>query len=870
MKGYRQDRPRAGGPAPRMSPLSSAIVAALALGAGSAAAQPQEGAAALEEIIVTARFREEGIQTTPIAISAFTGEELAVRSIENVEDLGSVIPNAFFRRNTSNFGPNNTIGLRGLNQVDFSYSFEPTVGLYIDDMYHSTVTGSDMDLLDLERVEVLRGPQGTLFGKNSLGGSIRMISRKPQGDNSGSVQATIGSYDRLDVRAVGDFALTERLFTRVVGVTKSREGYGASLDFACEMHLRGTPELAGYGDGVIGAQLANPAAPPLGLPVYEPIFGEPGSPEDNAFSMPMSRDPRQGNCELGKLGGSQSTAGRVMFRYLPTDRLEVNLTAYKTSSDDDPNVDTQLTPRGGLFDTAYDLGVVLPAYGIRYTVDNRFVTGDPYTNYATFGNIVTGATYPRGTTMDARGLSLVADYQIGDNITAKFIVADREYETEWTNDSDRSPFGLIQTHYLQEHEQFQAELQFSGLALNGRLGWTTGAFYFDSSSRAYNTTEFAAFDFTGLLPNFVADDLYSTDNKSAFVHLTYDITERFSVSGGLRYTDESKTNTFQHFGQIVVPEPLRFGDSRTDWKASLEYAVTDNVFVYTQAATGFTSEGATPRIFTIGQLRAIPGEELISYEVGAKMDFLRNRLRVNTAFYYSDYDPRSIQVGGVTQCDDPMDPDPFPYRLSGGNCPEGTALAGTTGLAWFYYDNVPGTLQGFELELTASPIDDLLITYSAGQNSYKNDDLDISSATYRHPKFRSQPEWNMSLGAQYTLRLGNGGTFTPRLDAFYQGDRHIGPAGARPGIHGVVANVCPEQCIPAYTLLNARLTYASPEGDWRVSLSGTNLTDKFYWQQVGPALTVNATTGAIGTPTDRSGVASRPREWALSLEKRFQ
>jgi iron complex outermembrane recepter protein len=851
-----------------VAPLAVAVAAVLGFASPSAVAQ--EGSGALEEIVVTARFREEGMQTTPIAISAFTGEELQVRSIENVEDLGNIIPNAFFRRNASNFGPNNTIGLRGLNQVDFSYSFEPTVGLYIDDVYHSTVTGSDMDLLDLERAEVLRGPQGTLFGKNSLGGSIRLISRKPAGDNTGSVQATVGSFDRLDVRAVGDFAVSERVYTRIMGMSRQREGHGASLDFACEMVRRGTPELAGIGDGVVGAELLNAAAPPLGLPVYGPVFGEVGSPEDNAFSVPMARDPRQGNCELGKLGGSQSTAGRVMFRILPTDRLEFNVTGYRSSSRDDPNVDTQLTRRGGLFDTAYDLGVVLPAYGIRYTVDDRFVTGNPYTNYATFGNIVTGASYPRDATMDARGISLVMDYEIGNNVMAKLILADREYDSEWTNDSDRSPFGLIQTHYLQEHEQFQAELQFNGLAAGGRLGWTTGIFYFDSSSRAYNTTEFAAFDFTGLLPNFVADDLYSTDNKSAFVHVTYDITDRFSVSGGLRYTDESKTNTFQHFGQIVVPEPLRFGASRTDWKASLEYRATDNVFLYTQAATGFTSEGATPRIFTIGQLRAIPGEELISYEIGAKMDFLGNRLRLNTALYYSDYDPRSIQVGGVSQCDDPMDPDPFPYRLAGGNCPEGTALAGTTGLAWFFYDNVPGKLQGFELELTAAPIDGLLITYSAGQNSYKNDNLDIATPTYRHPKFRSQPEWNMSAGVQYGIGLGSGGRVTPRLDAFYQSVRHNGPAGARPGIHGVVANVCPQQCLPAYTTYNARVTYESPDGEWRVSLAGTNITDKFYWQQVGPAVAVNATTGVVNpVVTDRSGVASRPREWSLNLEKRF-
>ena len=838
----------------RPTALSFAVAAALGLAPGPAAAQQE--ARELEEVVVTARFREENIQTTPISISAFTGEELEVRSIENIEDIGQVIPNAYFRRNASNFGPNNTIGLRGLNQVDFSYSFEPTVGLYVDDMYHSTMTGSDMDLIDLERVEVLRGPQGTLFGKNSLGGSIRMISRVPQGDNSGTVQVAFGEYDRLDIKAIGDIALVEdKLFARIVGVTKEREGYGASLDFTCEMIRRGTPELAGIGDGIGADGSAGGGLDGL------PDMVTPGSAADNDFSLPAARDVLQGDgCEIGKLGGQQTDAGRVMLRYLPSERLDVNFAAYVSSSRDDPNVDTQLTPPGGFFDNAYSNGVVFPTYGIRYTVDDRFVTGDPYTNYATFADPVEGQYYPRESTLDSSGLSVVLNYTVSDNITAKVILADREYDTEWTNDSDRTPFGLVQTHYVQNHDQQQAEVQVTGNAANDRLGWTAGLFYFESESRAYNTTEFGGFDFTGLLPNFVANDGYGTENTSAFVHLAYSLTDRLSVSGGVRYTDEEKFNTFAHIGQIVVAEPLVFGDSRSDWKASLEYALNDNVYLYTQAATGFTSEGATPRIFTVGQLKSIAGEELVSYEIGAKLEFLDNRVRVNTALFTSDYDPRSIQVGGVNQCDAPDDPDPFPYRLAGDNCPPGTFFGDlpmpTQGLPWFFYDNVPGKLEGFEIEVFASPIENLLVTYSAGTNEFRNDPNVVGSATYRHPDYRSQPEWNMSLGLQYRVQLANGGSLTPRLDAFYQSHRNNGPSNQE--------NFCPVQCIPSYTTYNGRLTYEPPNAEWRLSMSATNLTDKFYWQQLGAALT---TAGAI--PTNRSGVPSRPREWALTIEKQF-
>jgi iron complex outermembrane receptor protein len=862
-------RPRAA----RLSPLALAVAASLGVGSAPVFAQQQQNTG-LEEIVVTARYREENVQTTPISISAFSGEELEVRSIENVQDIGQVIPNAYFRRNASNFGPNNTIGLRGLNQVDFSYAFEPTVGVYIDDVYHSTITGSDMDLIDLERVEVLRGPQGTLFGKNSIGGAIRLISKKPQGDNTGSVSATFGDYDRVDLKGVGDFALVpDKVFMRVVGTSKRQEGYGASLDFTCEMLRRGTPQLAGIGDGLgFGGTVPDgpdfDSEPDLLPPVTVPV----GSPEDNAFSFPAARDITQdGTCELGKLGGTSSQAGRLLVRFLPSDKLDIMVSLDRSNSDDDPNVDTQLSPINNVTDNSYDTNVVFRKYGIHYN-DARMLTGSPYTNYATFDDPVHGQTYPRNSVMDTRGVSAVLDYKIGENFGAKLIIADRGYDTEWTNDSDRTPFGLTQTHYLQDHDEEQQEIQFNGTAANDKLGWTAGLFHFESTSRAYNTTEFEAFNYTGALANFTANDGYTTENSSAFVHVTYDFTEKLRLSGGLRYTEEDKTNTFDHGPALNRANfPLIFGDNRTDWKLSVDYSLSDKIFLYAQAATGFTSEGATPRIFTVGQLMALKGEELLSDEIGVKLDLLDNRLRLNVAVFQSDYDPRIRQTGGVNQCDAPTSLNPIPYRLGGGLCPAGTALAGSTGLPWFFYDNVPGQLDGYEAELTVTPVDNLLLNFSLGYNHYENNDLNPLSTTYVNPDFLAQPELNSSFGVQYEFQLGGGGTLTPRLDAFYQSERDTGPANARPGVQDVTANTCPRQCIPAYTTFNARLTYQPADASWRLSLGGTNVTDKFYWQQYSAEITVNAATGAITNlnPAGRAGVASPPRMWALTVEKSF-
>ncbi|MFS8608733.1 MAG: TonB-dependent receptor [Gammaproteobacteria bacterium] len=817
--------------------------------------------AGIEEVVVTARFREENIQTTPIAITAFTGDDLIQRSLENVEDIGVAVPNAFFRENVGNYGPTGTVGLRGIIQNDFSYAFEPAVAIYIDDVYHGTLSGSDMELIDLERLEVLRGPQGTLFGKNSIGGAVRLISSKPQGENTGRVELTYGRFDRLDVKGVGDFTLVEdRLFARVVGVSKRKEGYGRYLDFTCEMIRRGTPELAGIGDGIAGYELVDHDDNPETPLVAVPVLVEPGSPEDNAFSLPQHVDPRgTGDCALGSYGGQEVQAGRLMLRLLASEKVELNIAADYSHSRTEPLPQTLMTPHtpSPVSDGPYDTEVILPTFGVPYTRDDRFVTGDPYTNYATFADPIDGTYYDPVADTESWGWSGTVDYLISDSLSAKAIVAYRTYTMFWSSDTDFTPYPIQHTDYIQEHEQWQFEVQLSGTALPNRsLEWTAGLFYYDSDSRAYNTTEFGAFDYTGFLLNFVANDLYTTENKSAFVHLNYRLNERLSVSGGLRYTNEDKTNVFDHQPGLPVVGPVPFGDTRTDWKVSVDFQAADNVFLYAQTATGFRSAGYTPRIFTAGQLKPIPPEEVVTYEVGAKVDLLDRRLRINSALFYSDYDPRLVQVG-ATQCDPPDHPDPTPYFLAGGTCPAGTALAGSPGIPWiFFYANAPGSIEGFETELVFSPVANLNINFSAGYNTYENDVSDPADPMYRDPSALVQPEWNFSSGVQYDFMLASGARITPRLDWYHQSKRTNGPAN-RP-------NICPQHCIPSYDIFNARLTYSNANDDFSVSLSATNLTDEFYWQQRGAAV-----TAAGGVPSARTGVPSRPREWAITATKRF-
>lgn len=826
----------------RLSLVAAAV--ALVLHPPAFSAQPSGALDELEEVVVTARFRQESLQSTPIAISAFTAEELEARSALNVSDLGVTVPNAFIRQSVSNYGPTQTIGMRGVIQGDSSYSFEPAVGIYIDDIYHGTLTGSTMDLLDLERVEVLRGPQGTLFGINTMGGAVRLISRKPDGLGGGSLDATYGSRDRIDIKGVANFTLVpEKLFARLSGIARRQDGYGQRLDFTCEMIRRGTPGLAGIGDGVGAGGAAV----------------TPGSAQDIYF--PQTLDPREG-CELGSLGGSESVGARGQLRYLAGKRLEVNLAAEYSSMISDPPVEAQLVARN---DTGY-AATILNRYGLNITqMEQAMVSPDPYTNFATYGNVVDGTSYDPNVRLHVWGVSGTADYDITDKVHLKFITGYRTYDTTWINDSDLTPFELLQTPSLQEHRQYQAEAQLSGLALDDRLDWTLGAFYYDSRSRAYYLANFVTFNL-----RFTADDLYTTENTSLFGHVSYKLTDRLAFSGGLRYSDEKKSNWFRHYGpgQYVAPAPLQFGSDHVSFKAGLDFQATDGLFLYASVSDGFTSAGVTPRIFTPEQLQPLDGEEVTNYEIGAKLELFERRLRVNSAVFLMDYAKRLTLVA-ARQCtivNNGVDPGQPVFGLAPGQpCPPGTpagdlppeAGLARNGTSWFYYMQAPGEVRGFETEITLVPVRQWMINAAVGYNKFEGDQKDPTAVNYRHPSAVLQPKWNFNAGMQYAFRLASGASLTPRVDWSFQSYRTNGTVS--------LPQRDPDDRNGGYGLVNARLTWDPADGDWRVAAGVLNAFDKFYWQQKG-----SATTRAGAPATGRVGTPGKPREWYVTVSKSFR
>jgi iron complex outermembrane recepter protein len=204
--------------------LAAAIAAALPVPAALA----QQGPTAIEEIVVTARKREEALQDVPVAITALSAAALEERQIGDLAEMGSTVPNLTIYAAR---GSNTTLTayMRGVGQADPLWGVDPGVALYVDDVYIARPQGALLDVYDIERIEVLRGPQGTLYGKNTIGGAIRYVSAPLESEWEGSFGATIGNYGQTDWKAMLNIPLGERAAFRIAGASLENDGYGTNL-----------------------------------------------------------------------------------------------------------------------------------------------------------------------------------------------------------------------------------------------------------------------------------------------------------------------------------------------------------------------------------------------------------------------------------------------------------------------------------------------------------------------------------------------------------------------------------------------------------------------------------------------------------------
>ncbi len=569
-----------------------------------AQADDQSGSG-LQEVVVTAQFRAESLQSTPLAITAISGATLLEKGITDVTGLGQVAPNVSLTSTGAYGGKTVAAFIRGIGAGDYNYNVEPGVAFYVDDVYLGPSYGTMLNLIDLDRVEVLRGPQGTLSGKNAIGGAVHLVTQKPKGDGSGYAQVEGGSYNLLRVRAAYDATLIDNtLFARVSGYSSHRDGYVSLLDFACENPT----------------EVGNTSAP-YGL---------------------KNSQPRQG-CKRGTLGGDDVHAARVQFRWTPVENFEANLSADYVDDDSEGAADVLIGMNPGAF-TNFNNNTAIPLYGVPY--DTRFLPPNHYSSYATFDDKQHGLSFAPVNSLLTKDITLNTDWTISPNLKLTTISAWRKYLGHWSYDSDSSPLATDSVYDTQQHEQYSEEVRLSGVNFSDRLNWTVGGFYYNAHERDTADVMAALYNYFNSHDDPAKDEAYA-----AFVHSEFKLTDTLTAIGGLRESRESKDFVFNNQdipgtgansfpGGLIKPTSTSF--SHMDYRFGLQNQFTATFMAYANVSTGFRSGGFNPKPSTAGQVIPYGPEKLTSYELGTRNEFFDRRVRFNNTIYYGSY--KDIQL----------------------------------------------------------------------------------------------------------------------------------------------------------------------------------------------------------------------------------
>ncbi|WP_172593031.1 TonB-dependent receptor [Altererythrobacter sp. B11] len=803
-----------------------ALVAALLAPAGAQAQdagqetdrqeRAQERRAELPEIVVTAQFREQALQDVPIAISAVNSEELEQRSVRTVLDIAESVPNVEMTSGGSGYGANtNQAFIRGLGQLDFLTTFEPRVGFYVDDVYYATTYGSVFDVADLERVEVLRGPQGTLFGRNSVGGAIRLISKKPRGDNSGSVEITAGSRNRYQLRGIYDLGISQGLALRVVGSAKGQNGQVTRLDYRCVYPQYGNANVGGVGQG--------------------PVNGD--------------------SCKKGTLGGGDSHAFKGTLGWEPTSAVQVYLSGDYTKEKSDASAEVILDVQSSRVnpETGVIGGGSIPAAGVNtngianwlrglgtsyygfdvstleklQTVINSFESTGRYSTFARYGNERTGFYNPSLGEMEAYGGSLTVEADLAAQLHVTSITAYRRYDGDFGQSLLAVPTEEVRNSL--NHRQFSQELRLLGSALDNVVDYTLGAYYLDT-----RTLNGARVQTEGFIPSpldFFSDDRATLRSWALFGAVDIRPIERLTISAGLRYSNEKKTYTFDRdyspsgLSVLNFVAPGTNKDDRFNPRVSVTYELTDDINVYGSYATGFTASAFNARPFGASGIFALKPEEVTAYELGVKSNLLGNMLRLNAAAFLTKFD---AIVGTLRD----------PTIRNGGCVP-------------FCNENVGNAdIKGFEVEAVARPAAGLMLSANAGYTDFQYKKLlaTTQGLTLDSPQQRV-PKWNLSGAIQYEAPLGPDQYLTPRIDVSYRSDIYFS---------NDLRAVSSVQ--PGYALVNLRLTYNNEDMGFSIAGAVTNLFDEYY---------LTAITDQRESFGFLSATVGRPREWSLTLRKEF-
>jgi iron complex outermembrane receptor protein len=790
----------------RFNFLMSCSMAVLAIGSSGG---PVHAAAAsadnspIETVVVTAQFRRQDVQKTPLSITAVSGDTLAARSQTNLSEVAAQAPNVNLKPAQGSFGPTLQAFIRGVGQYDFNFALEPGVGVYVDDVYYSTSAGSLLDLLDLDRVEILRGPQGTLAGQNSIGGAIKLYSKIPDGNDGGFIQGTYGSFNRAEARGGLDVTLIpDQLFARTSFVAVHKDGYVDRYDFGC-------------------------AHPSSGVAAFA-----------------------SGNCKIGDEGGKNYAGIRQSVRWVPTDKLEVTVIGDYTYDRSEAAANTLLyvgtttaTGSSGPRTTinGVPLGTATGSVFIPYSPLGSYAkdtfTTDPYVDYSSYcdRSPTDGSPafcVPHSSWLSTWGFSANVKYDLTDTLSLVSITSYRSYTSQWSIDEGTPVNDALLANNI-SHHQLSEEVRLNGTLFDGAVDFTIGGFYFDQKSHYGGLVGVRSINY------FTENDFIPASTSAVFTNVDWHVTDKLDLIGGLRYTNQDKTFNYgrlPHPGSTSGTTPVqvaglngavgKFSGNHVDYRAAIQYQWTPDVMTYAQFSTGFKGGGVNPRPFNPSQALPFGAETLSAYEIGAKTEFFNNRVRLNLSAFFNEYN--NIVVN-TTSCPPALGVPCF-LPLNAGKAHD----------------------KGVELEATILPFDGMAIDASMGYLGFRYTSISAiaaSSGITLGMKTPFTPSMQYSIGAQYDINLGDLGTLTPRVDLNYQGSFFTG-----------ATNAAPYNLVPSHTVMNARLTWVTPDPLWQVSFEVKNLADKLYYYSYRDDRSSSETV---------QGAIAPPREFAITVKRSF-
>ena len=724
----------------------------------------------LQEVKVTARRRVEGIQETPIAITALQGKSLEEMGVEDLSGLGNIAPNlSFSTAGTVSGSPSSAVVyIRGVGQNDYTPVTDPGVGIYVDDVYLGRTIGSVLDLLDLKRVEVIRGPQGTLFGRNTIGGAISLHTNEPAGEFTGKVKFVGGSYARNELFATLSGPLNDNLSASLNLMRRNREGYVERVN-------------------VPGARA---------------------------------------------LGNDNAHGARFQLKYTPDDNLSFRLSAdyviEREESAPEQNLyfwDTRPLPAGWNQDQwtpntdTPDIPDLPASTATGYVPGDTKAGTDIYDQRWNYGPFKTGETALSQNDIDTWGLSLASDYVVNETTKAKLILAYRGFQANFARQVDGSPLNVFENREYYAQNQFSADLRLNGNL--SKLDYVAGAFYFVENMDDQ-------LDFTGALEGIAypihLGGLVKNANYAAYGESTIHLTEKFDLSTGLRFTREFKRANPNDFsypqGDIdnppSGPRPIRSDENTTrlidqiwqensfeqiTWRVNAAYKASEAVNVYGTVSTGFKSGGFEWRITNTsfygdpsndydgdgdGDLPQFAPEDVTSYELGVKTDLPNSDFRLNLAAFFTAYN--NIQIAAN---------------------PPG-------GIATFQTNAGQGEIKGFEAELIWVPNRALLVNAGLGYTDARFTKITGVSPISLDDQFILTPEWSAAWGASYRASLPNGGLLTPRIDGHYKSEVQFEAENS--------AYVFDD----GHVALNASANYKTKGRRWGFTIGINNLTNELY------------------------------------------